>query len=257
MKTYLNSEAVLETYKARGAALTLREIGQLFGLSGSAVWRILDKAGIRKDWPVPSVERIQSREAERKTKRDAVRADAAEQKQQLQDERSRAAEQEHVRRQERDAAILEACADAALSLPEIGQRFGLSRQHITRIMRRAGLPHRKRGARPGHGCGMKPGSQKPERDAEVLRLRNSGMTLRAIGKQLGLSGERIGRIAKRAGSTFVRSKRDCQQRNNEIRQKVALLPVVVSRRARGGVDAIAREYGLSREMVYAIVKGTR
>lgn len=108
------------------------------------------------------------------------------------------------RTRERNAAILELCRDSATSLQEIGQRFGVSRQLVIKIRDRAGLPHRKRGPRYGN-VSARVGSQNPIRDAEVRKMRDSGMTLRAIGKQLGLSCERIRQIIKRTGSTYHRA----------------------------------------------------
>ena len=47
------------------------------------------------------------------------------------------------------------------------------------------------------GRGPQPGPYYPERDEQILRLRDEGLRYRQIGEQFGLSRERIRQIVKR------------------------------------------------------------
>lgn len=84
------------------------------------------------------------------------------------------------------------------------------------------------------------------RDADVRRMRDSGMTLQAIGKQLGVSRERIRQIVKRTGTEFDYESR-FSARNREIRRKCETQTQA----------AIAREYGLSEDHIGLICRDVR
>jgi sigma-70-like protein len=154
------SEAVLEMFKTHGE-LTPSEIGMMFGLSVSSVERIMNKAGMLKDAPrCVLLKRLQFRKVAERT-----------------------------RRQKRNVAIVKMARDATLSNARIGEHFGVSAATVGLVLRRAG---RKR--RVGRKRGATAEYRNSNRDASVRRMRNSGMTLQSIGKQLGLSRQRIHQI---------------------------------------------------------------
>ena len=139
------------------------------------------------------------------------------------------------RKPSRDAAIVEMARNATLSIATIAEHFGVSVTTVGLVLRRAGQQRK---------WGRLAGPADVARDAEVRRMRDSGMTLQAIGDQLGVCRERIGQIVKRTGTTF-QPRKPVVERNREIREKVGTVPVAI----------LAREYGLSEMSIYAISRG--
>lgn len=84
----------------------------------------------------------------------------------------------------RDAEIVR-LRDGGMSFAKIGERFGLSHTRVSNIYRERKNPP----ATPPGG-----GISKPERDAEIVRLRDGGMSFSKIAQRFNLSAVRVRKI---------------------------------------------------------------
>jgi len=191
--------------------LTLREIGERFGLTSSAVYYVLQKGGVsrRKPGPRPTAGspgqlRERNHEIARLYVEEGLSPQELGARFGLGDERIR-----QIVRRPREREVARLYAEERLTVEGFGARFALTRGRVRQILGGVGVGLRRASSGPAPPPHLK------ERDGEIARLyAERDLTLREIGERFGLTRERVRQIAGRAGLAPAAGVK--RKRNQEI-----------------------------------------